>query len=201
MSYPGLSIKGIAAIGPTLDVWGQLKGQVKVSGNMQAAVQYIFEKQEMYYPDNPDSVPYQKLVPQMNYIAKDDAGLKPTFSAAVEAQANLDILVTPELNLGLRVGGGKLTPTIVDAQIQAFVNSTLRFQVNATAELGNGYQYGYGVYLIYNLGYSVFANIYNKAGEYSVTYSFPSLTVHFLRVLVYRLAIHIPEWAQAIRTL
>lgn len=48
LSYPGLAIKGIAAVGPTLDVYGQIRGVVQLSGTMSAGARYTFEKSEVY---------------------------------------------------------------------------------------------------------------------------------------------------------
>lgn len=52
---------------------------------------------------------------------------------------------------------------MVNAQILAFLNSTLDFSATLTGSIGTGteptYSYKYGAYLYYNLGYGGFANI------------------------------------------
>ena len=52
---------------------------------------------------------------------------------------------------------------LVDAQIIAFMNSTLDFSATVTRSVGIDsdptYAYKYGAYLYYNLGYRGFANI------------------------------------------
>ncbi|KAK0717316.1 hypothetical protein B0T26DRAFT_675641 [Lasiosphaeria miniovina] len=52
LSYPGLAIKGLAAVGPTLDLYGQIVGVVQLSGTMQVGARYTFERAEMYWPDD-----------------------------------------------------------------------------------------------------------------------------------------------------
>ena len=40
ISYPGLAIKGIAAVGPTLDIFGQITGSVTIAGDMRVGAKY-----------------------------------------------------------------------------------------------------------------------------------------------------------------
>ena len=50
ISYLGLAIKGIAAVGPTLDIYGQIRGVVQLSGKISVGAKYTFEKSEVYWP-------------------------------------------------------------------------------------------------------------------------------------------------------
>jgi hypothetical protein len=50
LAYPGLSVKGLAAVGPTLDLYGQISGVIQLRGEMRAGVQVDFPKTEVYWP-------------------------------------------------------------------------------------------------------------------------------------------------------
>ncbi|KAI7773859.1 hypothetical protein LA080_009710 [Diaporthe eres] len=52
LTYPGLSIKGIAGVGPALDIWGQLDGSVTVSGQMRAGLTYTLKPIEVFMPND-----------------------------------------------------------------------------------------------------------------------------------------------------
>jgi hypothetical protein len=69
----------------------------------------------------------------------------------------------------------------VNAQIIAFLNSTLDFSASVTGSVGTGttptYSYKYGAYLYYNLGYGGFENILGDIWNWHFTlvylYSIP----------------------------
>ncbi|KAL8692321.1 MAG: hypothetical protein Q9218_002638, partial [Villophora microphyllina] len=151
ISYPGLAIKGIAAVGPTLDLYGEIAGVVQIKGEMRAGARLNFGKAEVYWPqDDAANDKYQKLLGLKDETTHPSQDLiVPTFDAKVQVDAQIDIKVTPEANMGLRVGG--------------FVNTSLSFQANFTGKIssksGPENSYHYGVYLLYNLGYGAFATI------------------------------------------
>lgn len=153
LSYPGLSIRGLAAVGPTLDVYGQIKGEVQIAGRMQIGAKYTFEQSEVYFPRNSDSSSYQKIFGDTDELTTQKTGLEPRFSAAVKAEANLDVIVTPEANMGIQV------LSIVDAQVSAFVDNTLRFHIDGDAQIdadGDGAtdsaSFNYYVSYLWNVG-------------------------------------------------
>lgn len=98
LSYPGLSIKGIAAVGPTLDLYGQIAGRVTLKGELRAGTTVNFGRTEVYWPENADSSAYQKLIGVSASPKAQSTGLAPSFDASVRADAQLDIIVTPEVN-------------------------------------------------------------------------------------------------------
>ena len=164
LSYPGLAIKGLAAVGPTLDLWGQIIGVVQISGTMQVGARYRFEQAEMYWPDDGTAAPV--LANLVGDTAEPvEAGLVPEFQAAVAASVDLDVNVTPEARLGIQIGGGSsFGITLVDAQVVGYVNNTLRFHADATGTVSSSARtaevaYNYGVYLLYNIGYGGWATI------------------------------------------
>ncbi|KAM3447483.1 hypothetical protein MY3296_008663 [Beauveria thailandica] len=154
LTYPGLAIKGIAAIGPSLDIWGQIRGEVTVAGSMRVGARYTFRPIELYMPNDD-----KKLSTASTSLEKNDGdkeGLTPVFEAEVEAKVGFGVLVTPEVNLGLKLGGGigKFQKTLVDAHVAAFVNTTLWFYAKAKAQLEKGWSYEYGIQFFYRVGFS-----------------------------------------------
>ncbi|OAA77046.1 Chitinase II [Akanthomyces lecanii RCEF 1005] len=154
LTYPGLAIKGIASIGPSLDIWGQIKGEVTVAGSMRVGARYTFKPIELYMPNDDET--RSKASSDLEKNDGDEEGLSPVFEAEVEASVGFGVLVTPEVNLGLKLGGGigKFKKTLVDAHVAAFVNTTLWFYANAKAQLEKGWSYKYGVKFYYRVGFS-----------------------------------------------
>jgi hypothetical protein len=161
LSWPGLAIKGLAAVGPTRDVWGQLQSVVQLNGQMQVGVRFKFEQQEWYWPDNADSSKYNELLDLGKDPEPVQQGIVPEFSASVAASADLSVLVTPEANLGIKIGTSGLT--LVNAQIVGYVNTTLNLHADVAGTVststGNTYSYNYGAYLYYNIGYGAVASL------------------------------------------
>ncbi|KAK6358769.1 hypothetical protein TWF730_008088 [Orbilia blumenaviensis] len=50
ISYPGVSVKGIAVVQPSLDLWGTMAGRLAVSGTLGAGVKIQYPRYVMYYP-------------------------------------------------------------------------------------------------------------------------------------------------------
>lgn len=121
---------------------------------------------EIYYPQNPDSDPYQKV------NDKDEGktqGLRvtPQLEASVNARASIDLELTPQINIGIKVGKEKgWLKDVVDAQIVGFMNNTLSFNVAANAEAhmneagkGASAQFEVWISYFYNLGYGAKASL------------------------------------------
>jgi hypothetical protein len=96
ITYPGLSIKGIATVGPSLDLWGQLAGSITVSGNMKVGAKYTMDPIEMYMPNDDNT--QQKASSKMEKFDKDQKGLSPVFQAGVKATVGVELRITPEIN-------------------------------------------------------------------------------------------------------
>ncbi|CAI7614222.1 unnamed protein product [Penicillium discolor] len=135
---------------------------------MSVGAKYTFEKSEVYWPEGDDSTDYSKINDLVGDPEPVASGLEPSFQASVQASADLDVMVTPEANIGITIGGSSLIGgvTLVDAQMIGFVNTTLRFHADSGASvLGDSstvsaaYTYNYGVYLLYNLRYDGHATI------------------------------------------
>lgn len=52
LSYPGLAIKGIASVGPTLDVYGQVTGLINIHGRAKTGAKVTFGRAEAYWPQD-----------------------------------------------------------------------------------------------------------------------------------------------------
>jgi hypothetical protein len=170
LTYPGLAIKGIAAVGPTLDLWGQIDGRVTVSGEMQVGLNYQFNHVELYFPNN-DEARNTLDVEDMQSSQVDNSGLAPQISGNVRADVDINIHATPEINMGIKIGGGigSLKGTLADAHVSAFANTTLNFHAQAKAGTNNGdnsWSYGYSVSFLYRFGFGCVAEIY-KYGKWT----------------------------------
>lgn len=135
---------------------------------MSVGAKYTFEKSEVYWPEGDDSTDYSKINDLVGNPEPVASGLEPSFHASVQASADLDVMVTPEANIGITIGGSSLIGgvTLVDAQMVGFMNTTLRFHADSGARVSGdsssvsaAYTYNYGVYLLYNLGYGGHATI------------------------------------------
>ncbi|KAL5392826.1 hypothetical protein DPSP01_000523 [Paraphaeosphaeria sporulosa] len=173
LSYPGLAIKGIAAIGPTLDLYGQMKAKATISGQLRAGAKITFPKQLMYFPQVEEAKDYIK---QPQATEGDESSSKgtdfvPILDAAVQASVNVDLLITPEVNLGIKVTAPKVSGDVLNAQIVGFVNNTFRFEVQADgkAGIGNTRAGSYHIYIkyIYNFGVGGIAK-FKWLGEYAL---------------------------------
>lgn len=172
VTYPGLAIKGIAAVGPTLDLWGQIGGGVTVAGNLRVGAKYTLNPIELYLPN--DAETHDRATAALSESNK-TTGLEPIFEAQVKAAVRFDVNLTPEIDMGIKVGGFFGIDTLMDAHIAAFVNTTLRFYANVTAEtnlLTSGWSYNYGVDFLYRIGLTCVAEIY-KYGRWQPRTYYP----------------------------
>ncbi|KAJ9481815.1 hypothetical protein VN97_g11646 [Penicillium thymicola] len=178
LAYPGLSIKGIATVGPSLDIFGRIRGSVTLNGQAKAGARVHFGRAELYFPQGEDgtkgATDYDKIKNIKSQRERPKTGLEPQFFASAQASANLAIDVSPNARIGIEVGPSVLGKgNLVNAQIIAFLNSTLDFSATVTGSVGTGtsptYSYKYGAYLYYNLGYGGFANILGDTWNWHFT--------------------------------
>ncbi|KAF2119716.1 hypothetical protein BDV96DRAFT_642728 [Lophiotrema nucula] len=158
LSYPGLAIKEIAAIGPTMDLYGEMKARATLAGQLRAAARIEFPRYEVYFPQAPEAEEYQKFPTpdeDKEQVVK-DTSITPMFDASVSASVGVDLIITPEVNLGIKVNAKGVKDDIVNAQIVGFVNNTFRFEVagKASAGVGNTPAVTYDIFIkyIYNFG-------------------------------------------------
>lgn len=163
LSYPGLAIKGIAAVGPTLDLYGGMEAGARVAGKLTAGGQITFPRYEMYFPQTDDSEAYEKFsAPDSDQEKKaEGTDMVPILDASVDANVHIDFTLTPEANLGIKVNAPIIKGgPVVDAQIVGFVNNTLRFEVQGEAHGGvdNPPAASYSIFIryFYNFGECIY---------------------------------------------
>lgn len=93
-----------------------------------------FGKAEVYWPQNDEAQAKYGSLLGITSDAKAPApgSIKPVFHAGVAVDAQLDVIVTPEANVGIKIGGGKLVggKTLMDAQLTGYVTGDLSFQAH-----------------------------------------------------------------------
>lgn len=97
----------------------------------------------------------------------------------------MDVSVTPEAHIGIKIGGGKLVggAILMDAQLSGFVEGDLNFRAHADlSSTGKALHYNLGVSIIYNLGYSAQATILGiidwASGDRKAWNPIPSISVN-----------------------
>ncbi|KAK1913093.1 hypothetical protein P3342_005029 [Pyrenophora teres f. teres] len=174
LAYPGLAIKGIAAIGPTLDLLGEMRAKATIAGQIRAGAKITFPRYETYFPQIPEAKDYQKFpTPSTDQEqASKGTDFTPILDASVQASVGVDILLTPMVNLGIKVNHPSVKGDIVSAQIQGFVNNTFRFEVSAKGDAGIGTNpaasYSIFIKYIYNFGIGGAAT-FKWLGEYALS--------------------------------
>jgi hypothetical protein len=176
ITYPGLSIKGIATVGPSLDLWGQIEASIKVSGQVRIGAEYTFEPVELYLPNNDET--RDRASDKLDGLDTDQTGISPVFQANVRAELDAHLRITPELQCGITVGGriGPLKGTLVDGRVTAFMNTSLHFNAQVTAGTDgrtSGWEYGYEVELLWRIGIAAVASVCCGYGNWRTKTYFP----------------------------
>jgi hypothetical protein len=70
---------------------------------MRAGITYTFAPIEMYMPNT--NTTHDKASSQLEDNNIDQEGLMPSFEANVKAVVDFNIRVSPEINMGIQVGG------------------------------------------------------------------------------------------------
>ncbi|KAI6779877.1 Killer toxin subunits alpha/beta 1 [Emericellopsis cladophorae] len=103
LSYPGLAIKGIAAVGPTLNVYGQVQGFINIQGKARAGAKVSFGRAEEYWLEDEalledyDNIlgldlKHDHDIPELGQVT-------PVFESGVAVETGLDIIVQPEMSV------------------------------------------------------------------------------------------------------
>ncbi|KAI8153671.1 hypothetical protein K4K49_008338 [Colletotrichum sp. SAR 10_70] len=170
LGYPGLAVKGIAAIGPTLDIYGQINGYVNIHGEAKAGARVTLDKARVFWPQ--DSSDIEKCDEILNLGLTEEPkkpnglDVTPTFEAGVRTKAEIDVIILPETNVGIQIGGGSYTAgrTLISAQITAFMTGILQFIATGTISTSTGrFDYTFGSYFYYQLGFKAKATVLDWA--------------------------------------
>jgi chitinase len=123
-----------------------------------------FGKAEVFWPqDDEVQEKYTNLLGLESKTSAPAPGeIEPVFHAGVAVDAQIDVIITPQANMGIKIGGGKLVAgkTLMDAQLSGYVNGDLSFQAHRDYDSSdNAFHYRFGAYLFYNIGYKAKAKI------------------------------------------
>ncbi|EJD48767.1 hypothetical protein AURDEDRAFT_122709 [Auricularia subglabra TFB-10046 SS5] len=124
--FPGLSVPGIIAVGPSLALEGYISGGVTVEGNVTADIEYVFP------PVNFAVGPGSNIVSnQVNPVADPVNRVTSSLSAGVNVSANAALHVVPSVQLGISLVGGRL----IDAQ--AYIEADLFAGIGLNTSVSN----------------------------------------------------------------
>ncbi|KAF3803808.1 hypothetical protein GCG54_00011646 [Colletotrichum gloeosporioides] len=121
LKYSGPAVKGIAAFGPTLAIYGQINGYVNILGEAKAGARVTFDRSRLFWPqDSSDVEKYDEILNLgLTEEPKKPNGLHvtPTFEAGVQVKTQIDVILQSEANIGIRIGGGSYTAssTLINA--------------------------------------------------------------------------------------
>lgn len=100
-----------------------------------------FGRAELYFPQGEEGTEgdtdYDKIENIRSSQERPRTGLEPQFYASAQASANLAIDVSPNARIGIEVGPSVLgSGNLADAQIIAFMNTTLEFSATVRGSVG-----------------------------------------------------------------
>jgi chitinase len=135
-------------------------------GEADAGATVSFGKAEVYWPQNDEAKDkYEQLLGlESETEAPAPFSVEPVLRAGVAVDAGLTITVTPEANVGIKIGGGRLVggATLMDAQLTGYVEGNLTFEAHADYDTdSNEISYSFRTFFAYNLGYKAIAKILN----------------------------------------
>ncbi|KAJ7021249.1 hypothetical protein C8F04DRAFT_973044 [Mycena alexandri] len=116
--FPGLYYPGLLTLGPSLHLYGELSGQLSLSGTYKASVSYTFPNLDLSFgKQNADAgvSNFGSPVAPTNHFG----GFNSSVGWNVELSGTADVHLIPSLQLGVSVLGG----TLIDAQV--FVEADL----------------------------------------------------------------------------
>lgn len=142
----------------------KISGLITLHGEVDAGAEVAFGKAEVFWPqDDASKDKYETLVGlESDTRAPAPLSVEPVFRAGVAVDAQLSVHVTPEANVGIKIGGGKLVggATLMDAQLSGYLRGILSFQGHGDYETdSNAFSYRFGAYLFYNIGYKATARV------------------------------------------
>lgn len=140
--------------------------EIEVSGKLKAGGKVSMPKYKLYFPKNADSDEFTEVDDKKEGQTQ-KLKFTPQLEASVKAQASLNLELTPQVNIGTKVGKEKgWLKDVVDAQIVGFMNNTLSFNINAGAEAymndaskGASAQFEVWISYFYNFGYGAQAKL------------------------------------------
>ncbi|CAG8909431.1 unnamed protein product [Penicillium egyptiacum] len=123
--YPRLAVKGIAAVRPILDMYGQIRGKTTLFGSLDTGARMSFGKAEVFWPQEDDM--QEKFSNLLGLESKTESPapgtVEPVFHTGVAVDAQIDVLIIPQASIRIKIGGGKIVAgkTLMDAQLSGYV--------------------------------------------------------------------------------
>ncbi|KAJ6492287.1 hypothetical protein C8R45DRAFT_990838 [Mycena sanguinolenta] len=128
--FPGLYYPGLLTLGPSLHLYGELSGQISLSGTLKTSVSYTFPNLDLSFgkQDSNDGQSNfgNSVTPTNNFGSNNYA-----FGWNVQLSGSADVHLVPSLQLGVSVLGGSL----INAQV--FVEADLYGGVSLTGSVSN----------------------------------------------------------------
>ncbi|KAJ6503695.1 hypothetical protein C8R45DRAFT_973479, partial [Mycena sanguinolenta] len=128
--FPGLYYPGLLTLGPSLHLYGELTGQISLSGTLRTSVSYTFPNLDLSFgkqdSDSGQSNFGNAVAPTNNF-----GGFDYGFGWNVQLSGGADVHLVPSLQLGVSVLGGSL----INAQV--FVEADLYAGVSLTGSVSN----------------------------------------------------------------
>ncbi|OBT62696.1 hypothetical protein VE03_07107 [Pseudogymnoascus sp. 23342-1-I1] len=172
IGFPGLSIKGLASIGPEFALTGSMDTSLSVSGEINAGLSVVWDKTTVFFPQtaagdqdssDPGSVGKNALTDDKHTYA-----VEASLDAGLSAEGNLALHLTPEVKFGISILGGKL----MEGYVTAGVTNTVTMGISAsttTADVCYWADYTYSVFL--NADLSFVDDLAYWGGDYEVASS------------------------------
>ncbi|KAF8214839.1 hypothetical protein K438DRAFT_1955885 [Mycena galopus ATCC 62051] len=128
--FPGLYYPGLLTLGPSLHLYGELSGQLSLSGTYKTSVSYTFPNLDLSFGKQDSDAGQNNLGPA---VAPTDnyGGFDYGVGWNVELSGSADAHLIPSLQLGVSVLGGSL----IDAQV--FVEADLYAGLAITGSVSN----------------------------------------------------------------
>ncbi|KAF7316287.1 Chitin-binding type-1 domain-containing protein [Mycena indigotica] len=128
--FPGLYYPGLLTIGPSLHLYGQLSGQLSMSGRYSASVGYTFPSLDLTFGKE-DSHADEEQTSNPVSPNSNNNGYDYSFGYNVELSGNVEAHIVPSLQLGVSILGGSL----LDAQV--FVEADMYAGVGVTGSVSS----------------------------------------------------------------
>ncbi|KAK2461060.1 hypothetical protein APHAL10511_006907 [Amanita phalloides] len=129
--FPGLYYPGLLTIGPSLHLYGELSGQLSLSGRFIASVGYQFPP--IHYAFGlADNKPGEKQTSSAVSPSNNNNGYDFSVGYNVNLEGSLDAHIIPSLQLGINVLGGSLIDAQVFAEADMYAGVSISGSVSQT---------------------------------------------------------------------
>ncbi|KAJ7257772.1 hypothetical protein C8J57DRAFT_1516652 [Mycena rebaudengoi] len=130
--FPGLYYPGLLTLGPSLHLYGQLSGQLSLSGKFSATVGYQLPSIDMSFGKQDSNHDVTNISPG---VGADSSNWGYDYSVGynIDLEGNAQVHVIPSLQLGLSVLGGLVMDAQVFAELDLWAGVGIEGSVSSTA--------------------------------------------------------------------